>query len=191
MGAIPVTMLLALGADFVTPLAFGHAYDPAADSLRIMAPSFVLTYIAILLATALIILERSWTVTLISIASLVLQLPLIPIGVLGGAKYFGVGGAGMGNSFVFSFLELFSVVGFWFYLGRRAIDGRCLAAVGKALAAFAVVTLVHLRLGALGPWRLIVDTLLYIVLVFATRAVRVDDIRAMIRLVLARGKQGK
>jgi O-antigen/teichoic acid export membrane protein len=186
MCAIPATMFIAVGADFWVRVAFGPEFGPAAPSLRILAPSFVLTYANVLLATALIILERSWTVTLISLGSLSIQPFLILVGVPLGAKLLGEGGAGIGNAAVFCFLELFSVVGFWIYLGRRAIDRKCASALLKALGSFALVVVAHRMMLALGPWRIAVDTVLYAVLVLASRAVTVGDLRALLGLLLAR-----
>ncbi len=186
MCAIPATMFIAVGADFWVKIAFGPAFGPAAPSLRILAPSFVLTYANVLLATALIILERSWTVTLISLGSLAIQPFLILVGVPLGAKLLGEGGAGIGNAVVFCFLELFSVVGFWIYLGRRAIDRKCTSSLLKALGAFAAVVVAHRFLEPLGPWRIILDVLLYCVLVLVSRAVTIGDLRALLGLLLAR-----
>ena len=186
MCAIPATMFISVGADVWVRVAFGPDFGPAAPSLRILAPSFVLTYANVLLATALIILERSWTVTLISLGSLAIQPFLILIGVPLGAKLFGVGGAGIGNAVVFCFLELFSVVGFWIYLGRRAIDRKCAGSLIKALGSFAVVVMAHRWMEPIGPARIAGDTLLYCVLVLVSRAVTVGDLRSLFKLLLAR-----
>ena len=186
MCAIPATMFIAVGADFWVKLAFGPAFVQAAPSLRILAPSFVLTYANVLLATALIILERSWTVTLISLGSLAIQPLLILVGVPLGARFFGEGGAGIGNAIVFCFLELFSVVGFWIYLGRRAIDRKCAGALVKSIASFGAVVVAHRFMLPLGPWRIAIDTILYVVLVLVTRAVTIADLRALLGLLLAR-----
>src|SRR5262249_22162133 len=45
--AIPVTMVIGLGADLWVRLAFGPKFGPAAVSLRFLAPIFVATYLAI------------------------------------------------------------------------------------------------------------------------------------------------
>ncbi len=186
IGAIPAAMLLAVGADIWIHLAFGAAYGPAVTSLQVLAPSFVLTYAAVLLSTALLLFGRSWTVMLVSLGSLALQPALILLVVPFAAKRFGVGGAGIGSAAVFSFLELFSVVGFWWYLGRRAVDRRCLLAVGKSLAAFAVVAVVDRWLHALGFARLVIDAAIYALLVFASGAVRYEDVRNAVQLVVDR-----
>ena len=194
VGAIPATMLLAIGADVWIRLLYGTAqnpgaYDPAIMTLRVLAPSFVLTYAAVLLATALILFDRAWPVTLVSIGSLVIQPFLILLMVPYGGRHFGAGGAGLGNAMVFSFLELFSVVGFACYLGRRAVDRRCVLAVAGSLAAFASAAVLDAFIRDLGPARLLVDTILYAGVVFATRAVRVSDVRTVIQLFLERRRE--
>jgi O-antigen/teichoic acid export membrane protein len=185
-GAIPATMLLSVGADVWIHVLYGRAYDPAIASLRVLAPSFVLTYVAVLLSTALILFDRAWPVTLVSLGSLALQPFLITLMVPLGAEHFGKGGAGLGNAFVFSFLELFSVVGFAVTLGRRAVDRRCLWAVAGSLGAFFVVALLDARIRALGPPRLVVDALVYAAVVLAIGAVRIADIKAVVGLAMER-----
>lgn len=188
VGAIPATMLLSVGADIWIHILYGSAYDPAVASLRVLAPSFVLTYVAVLLSTALILFDRAWPVTLVSIGSLALQPFLITFMVPFGARHFGTGGAGLGNAIVFSFLELFSVVGFAIYLGRRAVDGRCVYAIGGSLFAFAAVALLDRYVQTLGPARIVVDAIAYTVLIFVTGAVRVRDVRAVLQLAIERRK---
>jgi O-antigen/teichoic acid export membrane protein len=189
VGAIPATMLLSVGADVWIHLLYGAAYDPAIATLRLLAPSFVLTYVAVLLSTALILFDRAWPVTLVSLGSLALQPFLITLMVPLGAARLGAGGAGLGNACVFSFLELFSVVGFAAYLGRRAVDRRCLWAVLGSLFAFAAVAILDLYIRSLGPLRLAVDAVVYTVIIFATRAVRVEDVRAVVQLALERRRE--
>jgi O-antigen/teichoic acid export membrane protein len=186
VGAIPVTMMLSVGADVWIHLLYRHNYDPAIVSLRVLAPSFVLTYMNVLLATALILFDRAWPVTLVSLGSLFIQPFLIWFMVPFGAHHFGVGGAGLGNAIVFSFLELFSMVGFCLYLGWRAVDARCLYAIFGSIAAFAVVAVLDRQILPLGPLRLVVDAVVYTVLVIATRTVRLSDVRSVVGLAMER-----
>jgi O-antigen/teichoic acid export membrane protein len=189
VGAIPATMLLSVGADIWIHILYGSAYDPAVASLRVLAPSFVLTYVAVLLSTALILFDRAWPVTLVSLGSLALQPFLITLMVPWGGRHWGAGGAGLGNAMVFSFLELFSVVGFAVYLGRRAVDRRCVYAVGGSLFAFAIVAVLDRYLQGLGSPRIVVDAVVYTVVIFATGAVRVRDVRAVLQLALERRRE--
>ena len=186
VGAIPVTMMLSVGADVWIHILYRKNFDPAISTLRVLAPSFVLTYMNVQLANALILFDRGWQVTLVSIGSLVLQPFLITLMVRFGAEHLGVGGAGLANAFVFSFLELFSVMGFAFYLGRRAVDARCMYAIFGSLGAFAAVALLDRRIVGLGPARLVVDAVFYTILIFVTRAVRVQDVRAVLAIAMER-----
>jgi hypothetical protein len=146
----------------------------------------VLTYVAVLLSTALILFDRAWPVTLVSLGSLALQPFLILFMIPFGSRTFGVGGAGFGNAMVLSFLELFSVVGFAMYLGPRAVDRRCVLAIVGSLFAFAAVAVLDRFLRGLGPARLVVDAIAYTALVFVTGAVRIKDVRAVVALALER-----
>jgi O-antigen/teichoic acid export membrane protein len=187
--AIPVTMMIALGADVWVPLLFRAGYGPSIPILKVLAPSFVLTYGAVLLANALLILGRSWTVTLVSLGSLAIQPVLILLAVPFGVRHLGVGGAGLANAFVFSFLELFSVVGFWVSLGRRAVDRRCALAIGKSLAAFAAIAALNGALalrGLWGPFRLVIDAASYAALLVASRTVRLGEVALVVRDLVAR-----
>jgi O-antigen/teichoic acid export membrane protein len=66
--AIPASLFISVGADLWLRLLFGHAYAPATLALRILAASSVVIYVAIVYALTLIMLERAWTLTLISVA---------------------------------------------------------------------------------------------------------------------------
>jgi peptidoglycan biosynthesis protein MviN/MurJ (putative lipid II flippase) len=72
-------------------------------------------------------------------------------------------------------------------VGRRAFDRQSLTRLIKTLAVCAVVTGVHLALVDLGPVRLLVGACLYILLVFVTGAVRLDELQGLLRLVRRRG----
>src|SRR4029079_19237136 len=68
VAATPVTLLMALGADLWVKVAFGRSFEPAAISLRLLAPVFIATYMAMLLSSALIITNKAWRLTLISLS---------------------------------------------------------------------------------------------------------------------------
>jgi O-antigen/teichoic acid export membrane protein len=186
VGAIPVTMVICLGADVWIRLVYHDRFDPAIASLRVLAPSILLTYMNVLMATALILLDREWPVTLVSIGSLAIQPLLIWFVVPWGGRTFGVGGAGLGNAMVFSFLELFSLVGFSVTIGRRGFDGRCVHAIVGSLFAFGLVALMDRQILALGPARIAVDCVVYTVVIYVTRTVRVSDVRGVIAIAMER-----
>lgn len=181
--AVPATMMISLGSDFWMRLACGPKYQPGAPSLAQLAPSFVFTYAAVLLATALIILGRSWTVTVISLVRLALQPLLMWIVVPYGFHHWGQGGAGMADALVFTVLELFAAAMFLGALGRRALDARLLGAVFKSALSFGAAYGVHRLLERFGPWRLIADGLVYTAVILGTKGVALGDIRWVLSMV--------
>ncbi len=181
--AVPATMMISLGAEFWMRLACGPDFQPGAPSLAQLAPSFVFTYAAVLLATALIILRRSWTVTLISLVRLVLQPILMMVVVPYGYKNWGVGGAGMADALVFTVLEFFAAAMFLAALGKRSVDRRLLGAVFKSVLAFGCAVVAHKLLARFGPWRLIADGLVYTAVILGTKGVAIADIKWVLSMV--------
>ena len=184
--AVPATMMISLGADFWMKIAVGPKYAPGAPSLAQLAPSFVFTYAAVLLATALIILGRSWTVTVISLVRLALQPILMMVVVPYGFRNWGEGGAGMADALVFTVLEFFAAAMFLMALGKRSFDRRLLFTVFKSIVAFAAAVATHRLLASIGPWRLIADAVVYTVVILGTRGVAVGDIKWVLSMVRRR-----
>jgi O-antigen/teichoic acid export membrane protein len=180
--AMPVTLFLALGADVIVNFVFGAPFAPAARSLRVLAPMFVLTYAAIVSASILVRLERGWAVTFISISGMVvtpiLDLLLIPRCVAA----FGRGGGGIGAATALMITEIYTTVLLTWLLGDRAFDRRSVVVLYKTLAICGVVVLLNYALGPLGGWRLLADGGVYIFLVVAWKAA---DLRALKLLVAA------
>ena len=188
--AIPVTLLIGIGADFWVRIAFGRSFGPAALSLRCLAPLFVATYLAIMLALALVVLERSWRLTIISLTTLgvlpVLILVMVPL-----AKPFGQGYAGAGAAVAVTAMELITAVLFLYTVGRRALDRRNVLAIIKSIAVAFVVIALHRALAFMGPLRLIVDMVAYAVLILAVKAVRLHEVIAVMKTVRAERKASK
>ena len=182
--AIPATMTISLGASLWVRLTTGSKYLAAAASLQQLAPSFVFTYAAVLFATALIIMKRSWSVTLISLSRLLLQPLLMWLVVPWAHRRFGVGGAGVGDAFCFTFLELYVSMIFLYTLGRRALDKRLVGALAKSLVAYAAAwTVDHFTKASLGDARILLDMVVYAVVVLATGGVRLGDVKAVVNMV--------
>ena len=94
--AIPIALAIWLGATDLIRLAFGVPFLPSVSTLQILAPLFVVTYVAIVASTCLIRLDRAWTVTTISLGGLVIT-PLLNLALVRPAwAAFGPGGAGGG-----------------------------------------------------------------------------------------------
>jgi O-antigen/teichoic acid export membrane protein len=188
--AIPVTMVLSVGADVWVPLLFHHGFEHSVLVLRVLAPAFVMTYLAVLLANSLIILGKSWTVTIVSIASLAVQPILMWFLVPWLYARQGEGGAAFADAIVMAFLELFSVVGFYINIGRRALDARAVMAVVKSIAAFVIVAILDSFIRRLGPARLLVDCIAYTVIAVGTRAVNIREVITTAKDVIRRRRGG-
>jgi O-antigen/teichoic acid export membrane protein len=185
--SIPVTLLIGVGADFWVRLAFGRSFGPAALSLRCLAPLFVATYLTIMLALALVVLERSWRLTIVSLIGLGV-LPLFILVMVPLAKPFGQGAAGAGAALGVTAMELITAAMFLQTVGRRALDRRNVLAVVKSMAVALVVIGLHQALAFMGPLRLIVDMLAYAVLALAVKAVRLSEVIAVIKVVRTQRK---
>lgn len=186
--AVPVTLLIALGADLWVRIAFGANFEPAAVSLRLLAPMFIATYLAMILAICLILSNRSWRLTTISLigvsAQPLLSLLLVPITRRFGEGYAGAGAASalIGQELLVSALMLVTI-------GQRAVDRRAAAAIGKSLLIAAAVVALDRWMLRLGYVRLVLDMLAYAALAFATRTLRPTDILAFVKIVRTRSPE--
>ncbi len=180
--SLPLTLLLALGAEFWVHLALRDPFLPASASLRWLAPTFVLAYVNVLLWLALMILGRAWTITVVSIGGLAL-VPILIAVFLPYTAHLGPGGAGMGTAMALSVRELIVAMVFALVLGRRAFDACSVRAI--VLSAFLVVLVsgMHVAMRPLGPLRLILDAGMYGVGMLLLRIVRMGDIGATLRAV--------
>jgi O-antigen/teichoic acid export membrane protein len=188
--SIPLTLMLALSAEFVIHIALKDKFLPAAHSLAWLAPTFVLAYANVLLWTALMIEDRSWALTLISFLGLALLptfiLLLVPL--TQSLVLVGPGSTGMGVAMALSAREFVVVVVFFVCLGRRAIDERAVYAVTKSLGICCAVVATHVLLVGIGPIRLALDAVLYAVLALALGVVRPRDILGVLQLIRDRKK---
>jgi len=186
---IPLTLLLALGAEFWIHITIKDAFLPAAVSLRWLAPTFVFAYLNVLLWLALMILDRSWTITIVSIAGMILLPTLIAIAVPLFAPL-GPGGAGMGASLALSLRELVIVLVFFTVLREKAMDRRGLLALVKSLGICLVVGVADhfLKTATIDLVRLAADALLYLVLMLVLGVLAPKDLKAVLRMVKDRKK---
>ena len=187
--AVPISLLLGLGADVVVRTLFGQAYAPATLSLQVLAPIFVLTYVTIVSSGALVGMGRGWTVTAVLLAALVVSPALNWVLIPRTLAAFGPGGAGAGAALAMLLNEALNAVILTVALGRRAMDGDALRMLGKlGTVCLAVVALDRLLLAplGLGVARLAADALAYGVLVVAWRAGDHHALLAYIRMMLPR-----
>lgn len=186
--AIPTSLVINLGSDIWIHVVFGAAFAPAAPTLRVLATMFVLTYVAIVYATLLIMLERAWTLTFITLGGLVVNVTLNLALIRFSMATFGPGGGGTGCALAMLGTEIFVTSCILFAVGRGAFDRRNVVVVAKSLAAYGVVVVVHRALPPLGLLRLAMDVALYLAIVLSTRALRLREMIVTIRdAIRARG----
>ncbi len=185
--AIPTSLAMALGADLWIFLGFGPKYAPAALALRILAPIFLLTYVAMVSSIALILNQRPWSVTLISIGGLIVNPLLLMLLIRPSMSYFGEAGGGAGCALAQVATEALVTTAMMVLIGRRAFDRRTLLMLAKTAVVCALVIGFDHFLGSLktifspDPPRLVLDALLYCTLVVLVRAVRIQETVAFAR----------
>lgn len=184
--AIPVALIVILGAGVFVRFLFGEAFAPAALALRILTGTFVVTYLAIVYAMSLLMLDRAWTLTLISALGLVVNIALNLLLVRHSIALFGPGGGGAGCALAMLGTETFVTTCMISVVGREAFDRRALVMAGKSLLACAlVVGLDHLA-RPLGWARLVLDAAAYLAIVLSTGALRAREIVGVIRAAIRR-----
>ncbi len=177
----PVALFLALGAEIWVQIAFGAEYAPAAGSLRMLAPLFVLIYVSILLASCLVVEGRGWTLTAVALVGVSVNAAagwiLAPLF----GTWFGPGGVGRGMALAGVVKEAVVVACFLAALGVGTIDRDRWSIIGRTAIAAAATTAVHLLLAPLGHWRLLADGLAYALLAVLFGAVRPSMLASLAR----------
>lgn len=191
VSAFPVTVLFFVSAPIIVPLAFGAKFEVASHALRILAPTFVLTYAAMVCGSLLVRMGRGWVATGISVAGMliapVLNLLLVPQF----QQRFGPGGAGMGAATCLSLTELFAAGAMMYALGREIVDRRTVAVLLKTVLVCLAVIALDWMLLPMGAWRLLADGAVYVGAAVLIGAVDVKGLMTIARNVLAerRGQQ--
>ncbi len=140
----PITTLMALESDDIISGLFGHDYDAAVPSLRVLSLMFLFTYVAGICSTMLICLGRGWPVSLVSLVTVTVN-TVANVMVLGPAVRFLESG---GPSFVASCAvfaaEVISAVALFALLGSRMISRALLRTVLWAAFGSGCVITLHL-----------------------------------------------
>lgn len=188
--AIPASLLINLGAEVWIHIAFGAPYAASATALRVQSTMFVLTYVAIIYAMTLIMLERAWTLAWVSVGGLVVNLVLNLAFVRYSVALLGEGGGGTGCASAMLGTEIFVSVCMAVSIGRGAFDRRSMSAVARSLLVYGVVVVAHVLLKPMGPARLAVDALLYVLLAVVVGAIRPREMLQTVREALRRKTEG-
>ena len=171
-----ISLVIMLNAQTMVDHAFGAGFGESAISLRMLAPMFPLTYLAVLGAMHLIQLERIWTMIKVSVAALVinplLNAPLIMVG-------FGMGPGWAGGMSAFASIctEGANAAITFYILGEAAIDGRLWRVLFKTLIICGIVSGVHLMLPSWGAWRIPLEGALYFGLCLASGALPFNEMK--------------
>ncbi|MEP6918489.1 MAG: hypothetical protein ABJC89_22805, partial [Acidobacteriota bacterium] len=179
----PVALFAALGAEIIVRVLFGESFAPAAGSLRMLSAVVLLLYVSICPALVLTRLDRGWTVTWVSIGALVLNLALNWFAIPYGQHTWGAGGAGFAAAAVWAVCEVLNVATLLFLTAEYFIDRRNLVVFAKTGIACVAVGLLHATRPPTAA-TIATEVLLYVGLVVALRAVRVDEVIAFAKMVL-------
>jgi len=178
--AVPVALLLSLGAETWMRLAFGAGFAQGAGALRALAPLFVLIYVSILLGTALMVQGRGWRLTFISLAGLVLHavfaLLLVPP-----LRSLGPGGAGTGMALAGVAKESVVACLMLVAVGTEVVDARRRRLLAATLVAGLAAAATYAALPAPDLLRLPFALAAYAVLGVLLGAVRPAEVAALAR----------
>jgi O-antigen/teichoic acid export membrane protein len=188
IAVLPIAVLISAGADILIRVAFGWSYAPARTGLSILSLMFVMTYLDMMLGTALIIMGKGWSVTTISISAVFVTATLMLVFVPLGRHFLGLGGECAGAASAVIASEMFVLVGMVSRFRNFPFDSRNLSVFAKSGALGALVLIADRLLRGLGPARLGADAILLVVVALAIKLVRVEDLRRMVGMLRRRGE---
>jgi O-antigen/teichoic acid export membrane protein len=187
----PATTLISAGSDIFIRFAFGPKYAPATTGLSILSLVFLLYYVSIVLAAGLVILGRSWSVTIICGIAIVIMGASMLVFVPLGRKMFGVGGECAGAAMAVIANEIFMVVAMLSRFPEIPFDRRNVSVLIRCSAISAVVLVANHFLLRLGVVRLAIDLGLYVVLAVVLGVLRAADVRRVIDVLRARRAEAR
>jgi len=181
----PAATLISAGADVFIHYAFGDKFAPAELGLSILSLVFILFYVSIILCNAMIIDNRSWPLTLISLAAIPIMAVCMVLFVPLGRRLFGTGGECAGAAIAVIANEIFVVIAILSRFGFAPMNRRNVGVLLKSAAIALCVLLVNRPLRGLGPARLLLELGIYAALALATRLVRPGEMMQAIRVIRA------
>jgi len=189
--SIPISLMLGLGADVCVRTIFGAKFEPGIDALRILSPMFPLTYMAMLAAITLTLMDRGWTVTIVSVISVGVSAALNFFLLRPALDLLGPGGAGTAAATNSVFTEhqvsitIFTIIA---KVGHSVLDRRNVAAGLKSFVAAGITIAADLALRRVTNFhagRLIADGVLYMVLIIVSGALRPRELISTVRAAIA------
>lgn len=180
LAVIPVVLLVWLGADLWVQLAFGQAYAPAHTALRVMVLMIVFTYAGMLIANGLIVQGHSWSLSSLSLLSVLLAPGLGSVLVPSFGHWLGEGGEAAGAACAVTVAEVITAGLAVARMGPSVTPPRLWRALAKALVACLIVSALDRWLGGPAYVRLVFDMLAFAVLVWLLRVVRGTELRALV-----------
>lgn len=182
---MPISLLMGIGADLWIPVLFGPSFLPATLSLRLLAPVFLFTYLAMMSATCLLLVDRAWTVTFISFGGLALN-PLLNLTLVPWAmRSLGLGGAGAGAAAALLLTELSVTAAMMISLGEAVFDRATLWSLGKAAIGYVAMLALDRALVPLGAARIALVAVVYLVFLFAVGTLKLAELGRMARFMLS------
>jgi len=184
--SVPISLFIALGADFWILTLAGDKYREAILAMRLLAPVYTFMYISIISATALIMEERAWTLVWISAAGMLLNPLLNALFLRPALQWLGPGGGGVGASLIQLFTEGGIMLIMFATLGKRCFDRRSAEVLLRTGAVCATVVGLDLGLSAYTSWNVLyrigVDAVAYFLLAVLLRAVNLQEMYEFVRM---------
>jgi O-antigen/teichoic acid export membrane protein len=187
LAVIPVVLLAWLGAEQWVQLAFGQAYAPSATALRVMVLMIVFTYTGMLIACGLVVQGHSWSLSSLSLLSVLLAPGLGSALVPSFGRWLGIGGEAAGAACAVTMAEVITAALAVGRMGRAVTPPRLWRALGKALLACFLVAVLDRWLGGPAYVRLAVDMIAFGALAWLLRVVNVAELRALVSQIRRRG----
>ncbi len=122
--AIPISLALGIGSDVGIGLLFGEAYLPASQALRLLAPVYLFIYVSIISGLVLQLENYAWTLVIISVVALALNLVANLVLIGPALERFGPAGGGMACAAIQLVTEACVATTMVVMMGRRSLDWR-------------------------------------------------------------------
>lgn len=186
--AIPVSLMMVVGADVWIKILFGPNFAPAAMALRVLAVANLLMYVSIVCAYALAVLKMTWRMSAVFTGGMLVN-PICNLLLIKPSLSLGLGGGGAACATATLITEIGVVTPLFLMLGGRAFNSRLIVRIVKNIAAAVlVIVLDTLVLQPLGPVRLLLDAAIYVVLVLVTGAVNIRELVSSVKMALRQRK---